>query len=502
MRLRDYQKSDLKEAHKLLKKHDHIFYGASTGYGKSVVILKFVEKMVKKGKRVLILAPRRKLIRQLTETLSDTYPSVLLGADTIYNKDSSVFIASSATLHRRLATHGKKYLGKIDYVVVDEAHLHTTGKSYESIKKYYWESAKWLGMTATPIDNRGYRLEGWDYTMYNHQTQDLIELGALTPFKVLVEDKPKGLENVGVVGGDYNEGELAEFMSDEARVNNVYEVWQKHAKKKHTLIFAVNIAHAEIIQSDFTSKGVKCGIVHSGIPESDNEHTLSRFKKGKIKVIVNVGMITIGVDLPITDCLILARPTKSLPLALQIYGRGCRLYKGKKHCLILDLAGLVAEKGYPSRRRDFNRVRPPKGANDPQAFQDITCPFCEYEFQAKSARREVIEDKLFITKRAFCPSCNEMYDENVVETKEIQRLKLVEDYTNTSKVTAKEVGALVENVASYKGYKPGWVDVIAKKYNNDETFQEELKMLVNKYNAQMIKLTTVANNIRKLQATL
>ena len=365
--------------------------------------------------------------------------------------------------------------------------------------KLYWEKAKWIGFSATPIDNAGYRLEGWDKTLYEHQAQDLININWLTPVKVMVEDVPSGLDEVGLTGGDYNEGQLGEFMSDDARVNNVYNMWEKYARKRKTMIFAVNIAHAEIIYQDFMAHGVKVGISHSKLDESDEDVTLLAFKHGDIDVLINVTKLTAGYDEPSVDCLILARPTKSKRLYLQIIGRGLRKFKKKKDCLILDLAGNINENGYPTMRHDYNRVRVPRNSDDPLVFNDIVCPHCDYSTQPRNCRRTIEESKEFIIKKTFCPNCEELIDEKIEETKEIERLKLVKDYTNTDKVTDAEVGDFITMLCAYKDYKTAWVKYLARDYNKNKGFRNDLKLLYNKYEAGMVNKDTCINNIRKLK---
>ena len=326
-KLRPYQKSDLKLLKKTLKKHPHTLFGASVGFGKSIIISKMVQREVKKGGRVLVIAPRRKLVRQLFSTLEEFHPSLIMGTDTYYDEFSDVFVASASTLHNRIKKHGKKYLGDVTLVLYDEVHIGFNGVTMDSVKKLYWEKAKWVGLSGTPIDGAGYRLEGWDKTIYEHQMQDLIELGWLTPVNVMVEEVPKGLEDVGLTGGDYNEAQLAEFMSDDARVSNVYSVWKKYAQGRKTMVFAVNIAHAEILHEDFIKHGVNAGIVHSDLDEAYEDETLNHFENGDMEVLVNIGKLTAGYDAPIVDCIIYAKPTRVTSLFCQITGRALRLFK-------------------------------------------------------------------------------------------------------------------------------------------------------------------------------
>jgi superfamily II DNA or RNA helicase len=498
IKLRPYQKEDIGLLKDALKEHDHVCFGASVSFGKSIVIQRMVKAELKKGGRVLVITPRRKLTRQLLDTLAEFAPSILMGADTAYHADSNVFCATTPTLNSRMKKQGKSLLGDITLILYDEVHISFNGDSMKLVKDLYWEKAKWVGLSGTPIDAAGYRMEGWDKTIYNHQMQDLVDLKYLTPLKVMVEETPDGLDQVGMVGGDYNEQQLAEFMSDEARVSNIYGVWKKYAKKRKTMIFCVNIAHAQIVYDEFISHGVKTGIAHSKLREVEEDVTLREFEHGDIKVLINVGKFTAGYDNPSVDALIVARPTKSLALYIQICGRAVRLKKGKKDALLLDVAGVVGNHGHPMQKRDFNKERPPRGASNPIEYNDVECPHCGYTTQRKNLRKEQIVNKLHTINRLYCPNCDEIVDEDVKDTKEIKRMMLVKDITNVKKVTNEKVAKFVEKIRTHKDYKPYWVEATGRKYSTHEHFNYELKLLYNKYKAKMVGLDTCANTINKL----
>jgi len=554
MNLRPYQQDDYDLYKKLSKVHQHILFGGSTGFGKSAVIYNLIKDELAKGGRVVVILPRRKLVHQIKNTLLDFSPSIIMGSDTQYNKNSPLFIASTPTLHNKLKKHGRGYLGGITLVIVDECHINHLSTCMELLRKHYWDSSQWVGLSATPLDKSGYRLEGYDYTLYEHQSQDLIELGYLTPIRVLVEDTPQGLENISLTGGDYNELELSKFMSDSARVGNVYAMWEKYCSDRKTLIFAVSISHAEIIHTEFKKHNVKIGLVHSKIDEKYENVTLQNFRDNKLDVIVNVGKLTTGFDEGSITAMITTQPSRSLRLVLQCAGRATRLhtplddilknvegrvalipsraidfetikrqaknvavflteaeavgydkvitnvYPNKEDAIMLDLAGVVAQHGYPTMRRDFNKVRPPKGvsAADLVEFKDIICPFCKYSTQFRNCRKEVLETKSHVTRRTYCPNCNEIIKEDVTETKEIERLRLIEDYTNTKKVTDKMVGEFVVRLQKNRDYKNGWTNHIAHKYNTNKEFKEALKILHNKFEAKLINIETATNNLMKL----
>lgn len=496
MKLRKYQKQDFKETKKLFKKYNHILFGASTGYGKSAIIFNAVEKEIKKGGRVIVVAPRRKLVKQLTETLHKFIPSVIMGSDTEYDSESNVFVVSTATMHNKLKKHGKCYFGNITKILIDETHINFGSTSMSELHKLYWDNCKWLGLSATPIDESGYRLEGWDYTIYNHQTKDLIDLGWLTPVKVMVEDKPKGLDDLKMTGGDYNESELSDFMMDGARVSNVYDIYKKYANGKKVMIFAVTINHANMIYNEFLKKGVRVGVIHSGITETEEESVLYDYKNDYLDVLINVGKLTTGYDETSVDALILARPTKSLRLFIQIIGRGLRLHKGKEECLILDVSGVIQEHGYPTMKRDFNKVKPPPKEKSNIEYANSVCDECGYTTQFKNCQRKIKETKKFTRTRWYCPNCDEIMKEVLVDNKEVKKLFELKDYTNTDKVSNEMVGKMIYAIAKKNKYKRGWITYISNDYVKCEKFKHDLKIQYNRWKAGLCNLDTVLRNIK------
>lgn len=495
MKLRKYQKEDFKVLKKL--KQPHILFGAATGYGKSAIIYNLVERSLKKGKRVLVILPRRRLVHQIAATLEDFAPSIVMGSLPVVDND--LYIASTPTLHNRLKKYGKNFLGNIDLILIDEVHINHMSTLMSKIMDLYWDKAKWIGLSATPITSQGYRLEGYDHTHYNYQTRKLIDAGWLSDVKVMVEDKPLGLDNIKLTGGDYNERDLSDFMSDSSRVSNIYKIWKKYAKRKRTMIFAVSINHANIIHSDFIAQGVAAAVVHSDMDEDVEDAALLDFKHGEVDVIINVSKLTTGFDETSVNCLILARPTKSIRLYMQIVGRGLRKHPGKKNCMILDLAGNIDQNGFPTMVRDFNKIKPEPRDMEEREIKDVECPTCGYETQMRNCKRQIAETKLYTTTTWFCPNCEEVIKENVLDNREVKRMKLVADYTNTSKVSNQDVRDLCKAVQLDNGYKDGWLYHISNDYRSDPKFKESMKLLVNKYKAGMIKLQTVLTNINKLR---
>ena len=288
-------------------------------------------------------------------------------------------------------------------------------------------------------------------------------------------------------------------MNDSSRVSNIYSIWKKYARDRKVMIFAVSISHANFIHEEFTRKGVPSAVVHSDIDEMEEESSLIEFKEGAVNVLINVGKLTTGFDETSVDALIIARPTQSIRLYIQIIGRGLRLHDGKKDCLVLDLGGVVEQNGYPTMMRDFNKKKPePKEKNEIE-FVETECPHCNYSTQRRNCKREISETKDFTKTTWFCPNCNQIIDEKVVDNRKVKLMREIEDYSNISKVTDQDVQKMMNNVAIHFGYKDGWVYHAGLDYKRSNEIEQGLKLIFKKWSLEMINIDTVLRNTNKLR---
>ncbi|EGD83016.1 hypothetical protein PTSG_03652 [Salpingoeca rosetta] len=117
----------------------------------------------------------------------------------------------------------------------------------------------------------------------------------------------------------------------------VYEEWKRLAEgRKSTLVFVSKIVHLENIQNVFRENGVDARQLTGQTRLDLRDRILSDFRARKFPVLINVGVLTEGTDLPCVDCIVIARRVGSHTLLAQMVGRGLRLYPDKENCLILD----------------------------------------------------------------------------------------------------------------------------------------------------------------------
>lgn len=106
-------------------------------------------------------------------------------------------------------------------------------------------------------------------------------------------------------------------------------------------MFCVDIAHVDQVTDKFRSEGIDAYPITSNTPTEQRRRLLQEFKDGEFKVLVNCGIFTEGTDIPNIDCVLLARPTRSRNLLVQMIGRGMRLHDSKTDVHIIDMVGSI-----------------------------------------------------------------------------------------------------------------------------------------------------------------
>ena len=413
-----------KKMHKLLKKAlkekgDHILFQAPTGFGKSVSILHLCTKH---PGRIIVMAPTRKLVKQLEETLISLKPVVIMG--TILSGDplkAKVIITTPQTLNSRLGRNPNA-VGDVSLVVVDEAHHGMGIKDHKkppafirNIYDRFWSRAKWVGFTATPITMQGHRLEGWDYTISKYSTAWLIKKGWLAKYryfaKPAIDMSPYKVQNTG----DYSGADIEAAALKNAAVESVIKHWSEYTKegRKKSMIFAASIEHAEVL-----TESIEAVIVHSKMKEEDIEKAFDLFKHNKVTTIISVNMLTAGFDDPSVEVQILARGTASKRLAIQMWGRVLRQHPDIPEVKILDLAGVYESVGImPDTEVNFNLVKG-ESKNKDKEEELLPCPAC-YTVVRKSECERVTNEEMEVIEY-LCPSCGAVVDEKPLKAGELK----------------------------------------------------------------------------------
>lgn len=438
VRLRPYQRAAIDRVRDCARRGvRRILLVAPTGSGKTTVASELIRQTVARGSRALFIAHRRELITQAYRRLLDFglppgEVGVIMSTDPRRRPGARVQVASIDTLRNRSKP-------RADLVIVDECH-RALARSYRDLAEHYRDAVQ-LGLTATPYRADGKGLDdAYDELVQVASPRELIDEGFLVEPRVFTVP-PSALPDLSAVrvrGGDYDKRALEGAVDQRALVGNLVEHWRRYADGVRTVVFATSVAHSKHIDERFREAGVASEHLDGETPTVDRDAILARLDAGTTRVVCSVGTLQEGWDQPSVKCAILARPTKSTGLYLQMAGRILRPFEGQQ-AIILDHAGCVMEHGLPQDDRELTlegarKKRKGGGPSEPPAK---TCPEC-FAVLAISVR--------------VCPECGatlSVVSDDVQETPD----ELVE-------VTPDDVRRLewerLTATAALRGYKEGW----------------------------------------------
>lgn len=490
MKLRPYQ-SDLieKARHSLGNGFRSPLVVSSTGSGKTFTCAKLIESAVGKGKRVLFIAPRRQLVDQTAKVFIDLGLSTgTIMAGRPYQLHKPVQVASFDTLVSRYIAKENE-LPQTDIVILDEAHLSTSKQRLKLLNRYRDSGAIVMGLTATPCKGNGSGLPFYDSIVESWTMRQMIEGGYLLPIRYFAPTKPD-LERVKVTAGEYNQKQLAGVMNRAEIIGDIVENWKRLGDNKPTLVSCVDIKHSIAVCDEFLSHGITAEHMDCNTDEIDREAIIARVKSGETKILCNVFLLSYGVDIPCLEVCVIARPTKSIVLFMQIVGRVLRLAEGKEYATVIDHSGVIAEHGRAeditewSLGSDTVQERQERKAGEEKKPMEIECSACH---------------TIFSNARA-CPNCGHQliplgdpipcHEAVLVELEDSSK-----DQRKWNKSTAKEIkqqflGELL-SYADSMGYKKGWVS---------HQYRERAGVWPNAIKADPLPPTELVHNWLKHQA--
>lgn len=369
MQLRDYQSNAIENLREKIRAGSNAnVLIAPTGSGKTVMASEIIQGAERRGNPSLFLAHRKELIDQCHEKLSrfGVSAGVIMGSDRRRDDYLLTQIASVQTLSRRMDR-----LPPAKLVVIDEAH-HSTSRTYRDIIAHYAASgATILGLTATPwpAGRQGLSDIYSDYVVAETMA-NLIASGSLVSYEAFAYDSPD-LHEVKKARGDFDTKGLALACNTEILVGNIVAEYVKHAMGRRAILFPVNVDHSHTLVSQFRVAGVAAEHLDCHTPKVERERILSGLSSGAVTLVSSVGVLTEGFDCPAAEVCILARPTMSLTLFVQMIGRVLRPCDGKIRALVHDHAGNLMRHGFPEDITDYSLTSTPKRERELH-----TCPFC------------------------------------------------------------------------------------------------------------------------------
>lgn len=378
--LRQYQQDAITLAKNSLSTgNKRVVIALATGGGKSAICESIILGARAKGKRVMFLVNRVQLADQMSAHLSRAriQHGVMQGENT-RGTYHDVIIASIDTIHRR-------GYPDCDLILADECHGAAGSKKYHKLFEHY-KNATIIGVTATPMAKGLGKAYPWGNLFQDIVSPisipELIEQGYLVDVDIYTPSEPD-LSNVKIVAGDYHEGQLGEAVDKPTLIGDIVTQWHKLAKGKQTIAFGVNIPHSQHIVESFIASGISAVHVDYSMPYEEKAAIIKRFRDGEFMVLSNCALLSEGFDAPATECMILARPTKSLARYIQMAGRILRPSPGKEKAIMLDHSGSAVRLGFPTDAIEYTLCdgKPKTSTGSAKKVEEkkpTKCPSCSY----------------------------------------------------------------------------------------------------------------------------
>lgn len=366
-------------------------------------------------------------------------------------------VASADTLCNRLDV----FDGVAGILIVDECHLwHTKTRKLiiDTAREAGWRI---IGLSATPMRPDGRALSDlFDVMVYGPSEFELIMNGDLARYRVYapVDADLKGLKQSG---GDYSREDAAARLNKPEIVGDAVKTWRTYAEGMRTVVYCINRQHGRDVLAAYLSAGVKAAYIDGTTPKTEQRKICNDLADGLVDVLVSVELLSTGFDLsslvgrdvPI-QCVQLLRPTKSLPLAIQMMMRCMTAQDGE--AIILDHVNMVLNKdgttnhGFPDDDRDWNLDGKPRAKKAGEtAFNVWRCDECFAD--VRSTKTE-------------CPYCNKEHKprERKIEMTEGELKEIKRQEEERKKSRRQEVGKsrsldALAKIAVERKYNPGWV---------------------------------------------
>ena len=409
---------------------------APTGSGKTTIAGEMIRSALVKSRaaRIIFLAHRRELISQCSDRLASIgVPHGIIQAG-VSNVAHSVQVASVQTLIRR-------QIPAANLVIIDECH-HARAGSYTKILDALL-GVPVVGLSATPWRTDGRGLGAlFDGLVVAARPGELVAAGFLCPVTGFAYDNPD-LSAVRTTGGDFEDQSAAQAMGYIG--GNIVTRWLDF-RPGRTVVFACTIAHSMALAESFRAAGVAAEHLDGTTPTDERAAILARLAAGTTEVVCNVGVLTEGWDLPALQCVVLARPTKSVGLYLQMAGRGLRPADGKTVARIHDHAGNAIRHGLVDSDRDYTLDGDTRRAGV-KAPPTASCPKCFAIHEPAPA----------------CPACGHVYERKPRTLNEIVGHEVafteIKPATRFRRISEGEARALMADLAATgaaRSFKPGW----------------------------------------------
>jgi superfamily II DNA or RNA helicase len=405
--LRPYQNDLIELLRKsIINGHKRLVLCAPTGSGKTIMFTYLISEHLKRGGRALVFTHRKELLKQAGSSFEKFgLTPEFINAGSTPDLTGPLHVAMIETFDRR-KDDLTLFLQQKTLIIIDECHINNFTKIFEHIN----HNTVVIGATATPY-RKGADVpalsEFYTDIIQKVDTQDLVDLGYLSfpeSFGVKIR-----MDKMIQQGDDYD---TTKYYSEHKMYEGVVSNWLRLTPNQKTILFASNVSSSKRVCEEFIMNGIECKHIEAKTPKNERESILEWFENTDDAVLCNVGILTAGYDCPDIKTIILYRATTSLPLFLQMVGRGSRTTDTKGKFTILDFGNNIHRLGFWQDRRvwSLKKVESRKNEKEDAGFikmckkcgailppSTTICPFCNSVI--KKEEREIVAELSLLTKR-------------------------------------------------------------------------------------------------------
>jgi len=395
------------------------------GGGKGDVICKLITDFYVQNMNVLFVAHKTNLVyaeNAIADRLLGTYK---------FN-DFGLYLAGKKSVIKKVMlgtnkTVANRKVNNIDVMIIDEAHRTKAPEYVDLIDKI--KPRILIGFTATPFrTKKGEHFEDmYDVIIHPISTRKLIERKILVPYKIIcpkVDIDFTGIKVKHSVSGDmdFDQAELFKRYNEERIYQTLIDKWKEHGDSRQTVIYCTNDKkHVNTTVEWFRNNGITAEGVTSDTSTEEQTRIIKRFAAGETKILVNINILSEGISVDVTGCIVFLRATTSLVFWVQASARGNRSLwnsdysdwrtKGGKYeksdCILIDLGGNVQRLGSPedydlmgfdlSGKPKSNGVAPMKSCKKCDFANHASARFCKNcgnKFEIKIKDDKVFADEV------------------------------------------------------------------------------------------------------------
>jgi superfamily II DNA or RNA helicase len=345
MTLRPYQERFIKNIAAKLVTTKRVVAQLATGGGKTVCFAAICDRFCKRNSTdILILVHREELLHQACKAIAlDTQP-VVAGMRTI--PAARVYVAMVETAYKRL--HQFQNIG---LVIVDECHIGNFTKVIEHFSSQYI-----IGFTATPLAARKSNplRNYFNDIICGIDIPELIEQGFLCPELTYSAAQIVDRAKLKMKAGEFDAAQMAAAYKAPKYIDSTVNAYKQHSLGRKTIIFNCNVEHSQAVNAAFVAAGFNSRHLDADSP--DRAEVLEWFANTPDAILNNIGIATTGFDQPDIETVIVNKATVSMPLWLQMCGRGARPHNIKLAFTIIDLGGNCITHGLWSSPRNWSNI--------------------------------------------------------------------------------------------------------------------------------------------------